>query len=302
MQAPLIGTTQQAKPNAEIQLEQIAHKLAGNHTAIESHMDKVYLLGYLKSWKRTLQDSYACFRSAPSKDIAFSQAAEWMLDNFYIVEQTQHQIEQDLPKRYFDQLPKLRETALKGYPRIFALGWEWVRYNQCQLDLAQTSSFLQDYQQVSPLTIGELWALPTMLRIGILERLATAVAVLTGIDEPEILQDSPSIPSSPTISNETIVANCFLGLRLLSATDWKIFFEKISRVEKIYATIQREFIQAWILTPAIAIEVLLKNWHAIQSKTRKRLRELQLNLRVMRKKNHRLSIETPIENHMLVFI
>ncbi len=233
MQAPLIGTTQQAKPNAEIQLEQIAHKLAGNHTAIESHMDKVYLLGYLKSWKRTLQDSYACFRSAPSKDIAFSQAAEWMLDNFYIVEQTQHQIEQDLPKRYFDQLPKLRETALKGYPRIFALGWEWVRYNQCQLDLAQTSSFLQDYQQVSPLTIGELWALPTMLRIGILERLATAVAVLTGIDEPEILQDSPSIPSSPTISNETIVANCFLGLRLLSATDWKIFFEKISRVEKI---------------------------------------------------------------------
>ena len=186
MQATLIGTPQQANPSAEIRLEQLAHQLAGNHTAIESLKHKVYLLEHLQSWKQTLQAAYACFRSAPSKDIAFSRAGEWMLDNFYIVEQTLHQIEQDLPKSYFDQLPKLRETTLKGYPRIFALGWEWVRYNQCQLDLAQTATFVQDYQQITPLTIGELWALPTMLRIGILEQLATAVAVMTGIDAPVI--------------------------------------------------------------------------------------------------------------------
>ena len=180
-----------------------------------------------------MQDAYTCFRTTPSKDIAFSRAGEWMLDNFYIVEQTLHQIGQDLPQSYFDQLPKLRETTLKGYPRIFALGWEWVRYNQCQLDLVQTTTFLQDYQQITPLTIGELWAFPTMLRIGILEQLVTAVAVLTAIDAPETLQAIPNLPSSPAISNETIVANCFLGLRLLSATDWKTFFEQISRVEKI---------------------------------------------------------------------
>lgn len=233
MQATLIASSEPANPSAEIQLEQLAYQLAENHAAIESLRHKIYLLGHLQSWKQTLQDAYACFKSAPSKDIAFSQAGEWMLDNFYIVEQTLHQIEQDLPQSYFDQLPKLRETALKGYPRIFALGWEWVRYNQCQLDLAQAATFVQDYQQITPLTIGELWALPTMLRIGILERLTTAVAVITGIDAPGALQARPSLPSSPTLSNETIVANCFLGLRLLSATDWKAFFERISRVEKI---------------------------------------------------------------------
>ncbi len=233
MQATLIGTAQQVNPSAEIRLEQLAHQLAGNHTAIESRRHKVHLLEHLKSWKQTLQAAYACFRGAPSKDIAFSRAGEWMLDNFYIVEQTLHLIAQDLPQGYFDQLPKLRETTLKGYPRIFALGWEWVRYNQCQLDLAQAATFVQDYQQITPLTIGELWALPTMLRIGILERLATAVAVMTGIDAPEILQALPNLPASPTITNETIVANCFLSLRLLSATDWKTFFEQVSRVEKI---------------------------------------------------------------------
>ena len=232
MQTTLIGTSQPASPSAEIQLEQLAYQLARNHVALESLKHKVHMLEYLENWKQTLQDAYACFRGAPSKDIAFSQAGEWMLDNFYIVEQTLHQIKQHLPQSYFDQLPKLRETALQGYPRIFAMGWEWVRYNQCQLDLAQTVTFVQNYQQIAPLTIGELWALPTMLRIGILERLATAVAVITRIDAPKIPHAIPSLPTSTSLSNEIIVVNCFLGLRLLAATDWKTFFEQISRVEK----------------------------------------------------------------------
>jgi len=233
MQDIHITTPNQDNPSVEIRLEQLAHQIAGNHIEIESGRHMGYLLKHLQSWKQTLQDAYACFRSAPSKDIAFSRAGEWMLDNFYIIEQTLHQIEQNLPRSFLDELPKLLETPLKGYPRIFALGWEWVRYNQCQLDLAQTATFLHDYQQITPLTIGELWALPTMLRIGFLDRLATAVAVITGIDSPEILQPLPNLNSSPLLSNDTLVANCFLGLRLLSATDWKTFFEQISRVEKI---------------------------------------------------------------------
>jgi cyclic beta-1,2-glucan synthetase len=233
MQVTLIDIPQQAKPSAEIRLQRLAHQLAGNHSAVESLRHKVCLLKHLQSWKQTLQDAYACFRDAPSKDIAFSRAAEWMLDNFYIVEQTLYQIEQDLPQSYFDQLPKLYETILKGYPRIFALGWEWVRYNQCQLDLIETSTFMQDYQQITPLTTGELWALPTMLRIAILERLAIAVAAITGIDTPETPQVLPNLPLASTTTNETIVANCFLGLRLLSETDWKTFLEQISHVEKI---------------------------------------------------------------------
>jgi hypothetical protein len=72
-----------------------------------------------------------------------------------------------------------------------------------------------------------------MLRIGILEHLATAVAMMTGCDPPEKLQSLPDIHSSPILSNDILVVNCFLGLRLLSATDWKTFFEQISRVEKI---------------------------------------------------------------------
>src|ERR1700690_4437090 len=173
MQATLVATPQQANPSADIRLELLSQQLAGNQASIGYLKQRAYLADQIDGWKQTLQAAYVCFRGASSKDIAFSRAREWMLDNFYVVEQTSHQIKQDLPLSYLDQLPNLSGTALKGYPRIFALGWEWIRYNQCQVDLAQTATFVQYYQQVTPLTIGELWALPAMLRVGILERLAT---------------------------------------------------------------------------------------------------------------------------------
>ncbi len=121
-------------------------------------------------------------------------------------------------------MPKLDGTPLKGHPRIFALAWEWIGYSQSQIDLTQAAAFLQDYQQVTPLTIGELWALPIMLRIGILERLVSAAAELTGMDMPPntgtgtastILGEIPHQVASPALPNETIVTNCFLSLRLL---------------------------------------------------------------------------------------
>ena len=72
-----------------------------------------------------------------------------------------------------------------------------------------------------------------MLRIGVLERLTAAVAAITGIAAPESLNALPSLPVPPALASESIVANCFLSLRLLSATDWKAFFEQTSRVEQI---------------------------------------------------------------------
>ena len=155
-----------------------------------------------------------------------------MLDNFYVVKQTIRQIEEDLPDSFLSELPKLKETSLEGHSRIFALAREWIGYSQGQIDLTQAAIFVQDYQQVMPLTIGELWALPIMLRIGILERLVYAASELTGIEVPKSLSEIP-IQFAVSLPNDTIIANCFLSLRLLSATDWKDFFEETSRVEQI---------------------------------------------------------------------
>ena len=243
MQVTPVQTSERANPEPGGRLEQLAHQLAENHTEVDkSSKQRNLLLKHLRTWKETLQDAYQHFRATSLKDPVFSRASEWMLDNFYVIEQTFRQIGEDLPKSFFDQLPKLDATLLKGYPRpvlepglprIFDLAWELVAYGQGQLDLAQVATFVQDYQQVTPLTVGELWALPTMLRIGTLELLAAVAAIITGIDAPEELKAQPSLPVSPALPNEAIVANCFLSLRLLTATDWKEFFEQTSHIEQI---------------------------------------------------------------------
>ncbi|MBE3039551.1 MAG: hypothetical protein IMZ62_12150, partial [Chloroflexi bacterium] len=274
--APQVIPSEPANPDADKRLREFAHRLAKTHevapvpaksrflhgakqsrflrgspgsrtgdgardTVEISHPKKTTLLEYLQSWELVLRKANAIFKAVPAKDLPVSRAGEWMLDNFYIVKQTFRQIEEDLPASFLNQLPKL-DGALKGLPRIFALAWEWIGYSQSQIDLTQAAAFVQEYQQVTPLTLGELWALPIMLRIGILELLACAAAELTGMDVPKSLSPvpEPGLPreiqnkfASPVLANETIVANCFLSLRLLSATDWKDFFEQTSRVEQI---------------------------------------------------------------------
>ena len=123
-----------------------------------------------------MQNANAIFKSMPAKDVPVSRAGEWMLDNFYIVKQTFRQIEEDLPAGFLNELPKLADQPLLVNLRIFSLAWEWIEYSQSQIDLPQLTAFVQNYQQVTPLTIGELWALPIMLRIGILERLVYAAS------------------------------------------------------------------------------------------------------------------------------
>jgi cyclic beta-1,2-glucan synthetase len=219
----------------DLRLREFAHRLAKTHeieTAKISHPKETTLLEYLEGWELALRNAYSIFKTAPSKDGAVSRAGEWMLDNFYVVKQTIRQIEEDLPYSFLTELPKLSETSLQGHTRIFALAREWIGYSQGHIDLGQAAIFVQDYQQVMPLTIGELWALPIMLRIGILERLVYATSELTGIEVPNSLSEVPN-QFAVSLPNDTIVANCFLSLRLLSATDWKDFFEQTSRVEQI---------------------------------------------------------------------
>ncbi|MDP1546472.1 MAG: hypothetical protein Q8L87_10650, partial [Anaerolineales bacterium] len=238
--APHIIPSEPSNLSADIRLREFAHRLAKTHeieTAKTSRPKETTLLEYLKSWELALRNAYAIFKAAPSKGLPdltgkSSRAGEWMLDNFYVVKQTIRQIEEDLPGSFLVELPKLSETSLQGHSRIFALAREWIGYSQGQIDLTQAAIFVQDYQQVMPLTIGELWALPIMLRIGILERLAYATSELTGIEVSKSLSEIP-IQFAVSLPNDTIIANCFLSLRLLSATDWKDFFEETSRVEQI---------------------------------------------------------------------
>ena len=98
--------------------------------------------------------------------------AEWLLDNFYIVEEVLRAIRHDLPRGYYRELPKLTDGPLAGYPRVYALALALMAHTDSTLDEAHITRFIQAFQSVVPLTIGELWAMPAILRLGLVENLA----------------------------------------------------------------------------------------------------------------------------------
>ena len=112
-----------------------------------------------------------------------SPAGEWLLDNFYIVMGQVKEIHEGLPRRYFRDLPVLQEAHLAGLPRIYGVAWAFVAHTDSAFDEALLQEFLLAYQSVRQLNLGELWALPTTLRVVLVEnlrrlseRLATAKA------------------------------------------------------------------------------------------------------------------------------
>src|SRR5512137_2350452 len=94
---------------------------------------------------------------------SLSEAAEWLPDNFYLVQQTCRQIREDMPVSFYRQLPRRDAGSLLGYPRVYAVAQKLIVMRQARLDLAHITRFVQLYQNFAPLTTGELWALPVML-------------------------------------------------------------------------------------------------------------------------------------------
>ena len=98
-------------------------------------------------------------------------AAEWLVDNFHVVDEVVRQIREDLPPGFYRQLPKLADGALQGYPRVLGLAWAFVGHTDSRFDRETLERFVRRFQHVQPLTIGELWAVPIALRIVLVENL-----------------------------------------------------------------------------------------------------------------------------------
>ncbi len=107
-------------------------------------------------------------------------AAEWLLDNFYLLEEQIQLARRHLPRNYSHELPRLLAGQSAGLPRIYDLVLTLISHVDAQIEAAPLTAFVAAYQTVSPLKLGELWAIPIMLRLGLIEnlqRITTRLAV-----------------------------------------------------------------------------------------------------------------------------
>jgi len=117
-----------------------------------------------------LRANRAMARSTADKHHA-TPAAEWLADNYHLVDMQIREIGVDLPPGYYAQLPKLADGPFTGLPRVFGAAWSFVVHTDSHLDPGVLRRYLLAYQSVQPLTIGELWAVPITLRIVLIENL-----------------------------------------------------------------------------------------------------------------------------------
>jgi cyclic beta-1,2-glucan synthetase len=216
-------------------LEDLARQLAERQTTSSQILRRSPMANRLKELETILNKAYQYFAEASGEDPSLSQAAEWLLDNFYIAQQALRQIHGDMPAGFYRQLPKLTTSPLEGFPRIYSLAREVLGYSENRLEINLLTRFVHAYQRTTTLTMGELWAMPTMLRMGILENLVGALARITGFPIRNVDELFKGLSLPETLTDEEIVASSIVSLRTLAAEDWAIFFEDVSRVEKILA-------------------------------------------------------------------
>ncbi|HTT98999.1 MAG TPA: glucoamylase family protein [Rhizomicrobium sp.] len=120
---------------------------------------------------KVLRETYRAIVVAARAGQPVSPAAEWLLDNFHVVDEQIRDIENDLPPGFYRLLPKLAEGPLAGYPRVFGIAWAVIAHSDSAFEIEKLTRFVDAYQRVQPLTIGELWALAITLRITLVENL-----------------------------------------------------------------------------------------------------------------------------------
>jgi cyclic beta-1,2-glucan synthetase len=152
------------------QLESYAKALAKQHD-LDPRPGKNGLLSRLKENEDQLLYTHQLLQEALENRLSISQAATWFLDNFPKVEDEIYLVRKHLPKSYSRELPHLTKGSLKGFPRVYDLAREFISHTDGRVDEEGITRFIVAYQSIKGLNIGELWAIPIMFRLALIENL-----------------------------------------------------------------------------------------------------------------------------------
>ena len=287
-------------PLSPEQIQQHAQRLATNHQLDTKLRRNTKLLKRLERGRQWVHQVCSDLSEASRLAQAVTLTAEWILDNEYIIEGNARDIQLNLPQRYFQELPAIANVPYRGLPRIYSLAKDLISITDLRLDRENILAFIEAYESVCTLTIGELWAVPQMLRIALIESiLGLAARALTELREREIadfwanrlitanrrdpgqlfsilaelaetqpnpspylgsqlvgylydeaaalvlvqnwlertlrkpLKDLNLSEQDRQVKDQISIGNAFTSLRQLALLDWRLIFERLSRVERV---------------------------------------------------------------------
>ncbi|MGA2402639.1 MAG: hypothetical protein ABSG91_13200, partial [Syntrophobacteraceae bacterium] len=149
-----------------VQMEHHGKALAGSHK-LSPGRPRDRLLRRLAENDAVLLGVRNLLTEAVKADRRITPAGEWLLDNFYLIEEQIRTAKLHLPKGYSRELPRLLNGPSAGLPRVYDIALETISHGDGRVDPESLSSFVAAYQMVTILKLGELWAIPIMLRLAL---------------------------------------------------------------------------------------------------------------------------------------
>ena len=161
------------------QLKRFAQELAGEH-AVDTGPGYNRLLPRLADNAQALRGAHEVILAADAAGRRLSAPEEWLLDNFYLIEQQIELARIHLPRRYSHLLPRLTRGPHRGLPRVYGLAAELIAHLDGLLDAESITAFVGAYQAAKTLKLGELWAFPISLRLALIENLRRVAVRVAG--------------------------------------------------------------------------------------------------------------------------
>jgi cyclic beta-1,2-glucan synthetase len=157
------------------QLESHALALATAHALSADPRRARPLLPRLDESAARLENAYQFLSTIARSDPQPVASEDWLRDNYHVVQDQIREVRQDLPRKFYLELPKLAQGPYEGYPRVYLIARELIAHTAGRFDLETLVDFTAAYQRAAPLSIGETWAIPIMLRLGLVEELRRLV-------------------------------------------------------------------------------------------------------------------------------
>lgn len=153
-------------------LKQLGGRLATGEVHTLPEFRAFDLVARQKENEAAILKAYRSTREANESGEMITPAAEWLLDNHYLVEQNIRQVRQDLPLKFYRQLPTIDLPGVGALPRVLSIAWMYIAHTHSALTMPSLTAMVDGYQSKKVLKIGEVWALPSIVRFVLIENLS----------------------------------------------------------------------------------------------------------------------------------
>src|SRR6478735_4138898 len=170
-------------------LEEHARRLAALLTVRASRRGSATHLKRLDAHMRALREVYVTLTDDGRVGEERTPAAEWLLDNFHLISAAARDIRHDLPSSFYQRLPVVASDEFAGLPRVYAMAVEIIGRSAGRLDPQRLHRFVSAFQSITPLTMGELWAWPSALKLALIDYVRARADALAASRLHRVLAD-----------------------------------------------------------------------------------------------------------------